>query len=241
MLRYPATHGSRVAVDQRQLEKWPTRGSTVEQLRRAQHNPLFRDGRERRHGTRRGKGVRWNAAAGGAHTSTASFGRSFDGRPPTERVGAGCARRGPPGRTAQAHGPLPARRGRATEWQSSKPAIWDGWIVIKVDDTWLALLRISQSHPGKGNALLRFRYFFCSGICSAVTRSVHLPVLLLEAAIWRQGTEEKLWRRHVAVILFLESVGGHYLTGTALVCRAGLGFHGLFLWYRVVPGRNFSR
>jgi len=40
----------------------------------------------------------------------------------------------------------------------------------------VAFLLISHQHPGKGNALLRFRYFFCSaGIRSAVTRSTGPP------------------------------------------------------------------
>lgn len=95
-------------------------------------------------------------------------------------------------------------RSRAPRWaaegQKSKPAIWDAWIVKKFKDTWLALLLVTRqsSHPGKGNVLLHFRYFFCSGICSAVTRSTGPPSCAPRGCHLEAGKEEILWRRHVS-------------------------------------------
>ena len=90
----------------------------------------------------------------------------------------GCAlvrRAGRHMRTVPRAVPVHPRKGR----EANQPSIW-------VDRSWMirdrsrgpmvAFLLISHQHPGKGNALLRFRYFFCSaGICSAVTRSTGPP------------------------------------------------------------------
>lgn len=126
----------------------------------------------------------------GSHASTASFGRSIDEMPPAERVGAALAwvRRGPSSRTSH---PLPSAamgRGRA-----EKQTCHLGRMNREKIQGHMACTPARQSsHPGKGNVLLHFRYFFCSGICSAVTRSTGPPSCAPRGCHLEAGKEEIL-------------------------------------------------